>query len=127
MKKIIYVLIVIFFVPALSFSEPCVGVTELTIGNHDTFAFCWDPNPEPDISHYIIYRDGLALTDGTIFESACEVDRCDSPTYTENQKGNHSYYVTAVDLEGAESDPSDPVTVTVINMPPGKVKNVKIK
>ena len=114
----------LFLSGGMAFAGPCTGVTEATLGNHDEFSFCFDPNPViDDVQHYVLYRDGVVIE--VIPLSMCDAERCDTPTYLERQKGTYSYTLIAVDTEDLQSDHSDPVLVTVVNTPPGKPVNFK--
>ena len=125
MKKLALI-IAFLMVASYAHAELCTGVTEATVGNHETFSFCWDPNPvEDDVLNYVIYKDGLVMD--TVPVSMCNSESCNSPSYTENQKGVHVFTVRAVDTDGASSGDSNPVTLTIINVPPGNPGNFKKK
>ena len=72
----------------------------------------WDPATDPDgdpIYFYRIYRDGDTYADrvpsGLFFPSTGDIAWTDP----DSPDGSHDYYVTAVDENFAESEPSDPV------------------
>ncbi len=62
----------------------------------------WTPNEEPDIHYYKIYENGIYLdwTNST----------CYPLTFPNPIPQTYTYYVTAVDVYGFESDPSNTVT-----------------
>lgn len=68
----------------------------------------WDPNPEPDIDHYVVLRDGLRIGLST------------SPAYRDvgRPNGTYVYTVLAVDHEGLESEPSQPAAAVVARTTP---------
>ena len=122
----ILILIALIFVPMIAIAEPCTGVTEATISNHDTYAFCWDPNPDYDgVVYYNIYCNG-SLFD-SISNVVCDWERCDSGIYPKLARGVYVYTITAENIDGMESAHSEPVTITVFNEAPGQVKNPKKK
>jgi len=70
----------------------------------------WDPNTEPDLAGYIIYRNDV------------EIARVgnDTTSYTDNDvqpNTSYTYRISAYCTSGAESDMSDPVTVTIPGIP----------
>lgn len=83
----------------------------LTFAQQGFIQLAWEPNVEPDLSHYIMYRDtipgtmvyleSIPATD-TIFTDITAV--CCFTYY---------YKLTAVDLAGNESEPSNEVAATV--------------
>jgi subtilase family serine protease len=68
----------------------------------------WNPNPEPDIAHYVVFRDGERI--GTT----------STPNWVDPglENGTYRYTVTAVDAAGLESEESDPADAT-IDIQPG--------
>jgi subtilase family serine protease len=66
-------------------------------------ALVWSANPEPDIDRYVVIRDGERIA------------TTPSPAYRDERRPNavYQYQVLAVDLEGSESEPSDPATAVV--------------
>src|SRR5713101_7595707 len=66
----------------------------------------WNPNPEPDIDHYDLFRDGA-------FIGAAPASP--GPTYRDAALKNATYVytVSAVAADGNESEPSDPASVTI--------------
>ena len=126
MKGIIVLLAIVLVCPGLVLAEPCTGVTSATISNHDTYAFCWDPNPETDqVVYYNIYMNG------TLFDSlssvVCDWERCDTGLYPKLGRGEYVFTITAENIDGYESIQSDPVNITVVNVAPGQVKNLNKK
>ena len=82
----------------------------------ESVKLAWSPNIEPDLSHYNLYRD---TQPGTIVFLAA-ISKPDT-TYTDTQvaQGNTYYYkLTAVDIHGYESGPSNEVSVNIVNDPP---------
>jgi hypothetical protein len=85
----------------------------------------WELSPEGDFSNYRIYRCDHSVSDSfellrddygtTDFR---DTDLIDGTTY--------SYYVTAVDIEGLESNPSNTVTLTPQDFPPEPIQNLEI-
>jgi subtilase family serine protease/flagellar hook assembly protein FlgD len=63
----------------------------------------WNPNPEPDVAHYVVLRDGSRIGTST------------TPAYLDpgRPNGTWRYAVIAVDAVGHESDPSDPADATI--------------
>lgn len=69
--------------------------------------FCWTRNPEPDISSYVIY----AGTNVGQYNMSTNVGNVDRACVTNMVFPNITNYftVTAMNTNGLESDPSDPV------------------
>jgi len=68
--------------------------------------FAWQPNSEPDMSHYRLYQrigSNITMLKDNISHPAATTNH-DIPT-TDLAIG--IYYLTAVDTEGFESDPSN--------------------
>ncbi|MFX1274968.1 MAG: fibronectin type III domain-containing protein [Promethearchaeota archaeon] len=63
----------------------------------------WDANMETDFDHYIIYRDGIKITETTLNQYS-DTGLVSGMTYT--------YEVSAVDASGQEGLKSDPVSAT---------------
>ncbi len=63
----------------------------------------WDPGPEPDLDHYVVLRDGARIGTSPV------------PAFRDASRpnGTYVYAVVAVDLEGLESEASDPATAVV--------------
>jgi hypothetical protein len=82
----------------------------------------WDYNKEKDFSFYRIYRrvnssgSYAKIRDNYVAISFRNTDLTNDSDY--------SYYITAVDTEGLESDPSNIVTLSPRNFPPEMVKNL---
>jgi len=106
-------------------------ISTLTFAQEEFIKLAWSPNIEPDLSHYKMYRDNLPGT-MVYLDSISSSDTI----YTDAQVvlGDTYYYkVTAVDLSGNESDPSNEVfatggVLTVVN-DDGKntIKNFDLK
>jgi len=72
-------------------------------GSHETVRLTWKYDHVGDFSHFFVYRDGVRLDGKVLF-----------PAYTDRSVVNdvyYSYYVTAVDKHGNESEPSNTVWV----------------
>jgi hypothetical protein len=71
----------------------------------------WDPNPEPDVTGYVVLRD------------ATRIGTSPAPSYLDPglPNGTYRYAVIAVDAAGHESGESDPAdaTIDVQPVPPG--------
>jgi subtilase family serine protease/flagellar hook assembly protein FlgD/fibronectin type 3 domain-containing protein len=69
----------------------------------------WSANPEPDVTHYIVARDGA------------RVATAPEPTYRDVRRpnGSYEYRVIAVDQAGNESPESAPAAATTAVAPPG--------
>ena len=76
-----------------------------------TATLTWNANPEADLSGYHVYRNGARLTAtpiaGTTYHDSGLVANTD-----------YTYYVTAVDEVGNESEPSNSVALGVDSIPP---------
>lgn len=81
-----------------------------TFAQGEFIQLAWSPNIEPDLSHYKMYRDNMSGT-MVYLDSISASDTI----YTDMQvvNGDTYYYkLTAVDLSGNESDPSNEVFAT---------------
>ncbi|UCC45388.1 MAG: M20/M25/M40 family metallo-hydrolase [Candidatus Zixiibacteriota bacterium] len=68
----------------------------------------WAENKEADFSYYNLYRGYVGVNDPQLFES-----NITDTSFVDNTiipRVEHAYYVTAVDLDGFESEPSETVT-----------------
>jgi len=75
----------------------------------ETVELNWDISSDEDFSYYNVYRqDQSSLEAATIFET-------ENNNYSDNIDidGDYQYWVTAVDVSGNESDPSEPAMVTL--------------
>jgi fibronectin type 3 domain-containing protein len=84
----------------------------------------WSPNTEPHLSHYNLYRD---TEPGTIVYLAT-IEKSDT-IYTDTRiiEGETYYYkLTAVDVQGFESAPSNEVMATIKAIPGEDNENVAI-
>ena len=80
---------------------PPTGVTAVV--GIESIELAWEPNPEPDLSGYRVYR---ALGSG---EFAVLAARVEPPAFSDRMaaaSGVHRYRVTAIDRSGNESAPS---------------------
>jgi len=76
-----------------------------------TATLIWNANPESDLRGYHVYRNGPRFTTISIAET----------TYRDSSlvaNTDYTYYITAVDKVGNESDPSNSVTLGVDSIPP---------
>ena len=73
----------------------------------------WDRNPEPDIDHYVVIRDGVRIA---IVEQPAQGDVPYRDVGRPN--GTYVYQIVAVDHEPLESELSDPATAIVLNTTP---------
>jgi len=116
MKKLLFLTLMALLVPVLAF-----GAADVT--------FEWDSNTEADISHYNIYRsdDGTATWNQV---NASPITHSGSGTETWMDlgvsDGTYSWYVTAVDTEGNESQPSNIVSATIDSTAPQPPANFLI-
>ena len=76
----------------------------------------WDANTESDMAFYRVYLNGERVGIATH----------PTTTYTHQTmyEGNHAFYVTAVDVMGNESGPSNSVSVN-ISIPPEPPANCR--
>tara|TARA_B100000609_G_scaffold176443_1_gene154299 strand:- start:52 stop:597 length:546 start_codon:yes stop_codon:yes gene_type:complete len=75
----------------------------------ETVELDWNISPDEDFSYYNVYRqDQSSLEVAIIFET-------ENNYYSDNIEidGDYQYWVTAVDVSGNESDPSEPAMVTL--------------
>ncbi len=75
----------------------------------------WNPNSEPDFSHYLIYRCDSVILQPTIPENliATTFDSCYCDSNVQADSAYY-YWVCAVDLYGNKSVPSKPSQVVVV-------------
>lgn len=115
-SKRIPVLLCLYFSLALLISslQPSPGFAEkVTLG--------WDPNPEPDLEGYVVYRNVGAPGPPFKYEDTLLEDDLSDPlnpmvTITGlSEKKEYYIAVTAYDMEGNESDFSDDVCVKIVN------------
>ncbi len=77
----------------------------------DRADLAWSQPPEPDVARYAIYRDGQLVHQ---IDDAATLQWTDGPL----PNATYEYEVTAIDVVGNESDPSNPEAVTVAVTPP---------
>jgi hypothetical protein len=68
----------------------------------------WTPNPEADLSHYRLYRRASEQMPFQLLH-----DNLTSSTYTDSSvlsQAQYQYYLTALDLDANESQPSDTIS-----------------
>ena len=82
------------------------GVQAFTGG--DGILLTWDPPMDEDFGYHRVYRHDLGSDD-----PAVEFTTVDTFFVDDVADGNYEYWITAVDLNGNESDPSIIVTVTL--------------
>ncbi|MBD3211961.1 MAG: hypothetical protein GF311_05060, partial [Candidatus Lokiarchaeota archaeon] len=94
--------------------DPPIKVSGLSavVNGETQIDLTWDTNPEPDIDHYNIYRDGILL-DTSITNTYSDTGLEIGTTYT--------YTVSAVDDSGNEGIQSDPASATTENYVPSQV------
>ncbi|MFX0091700.1 MAG: lamin tail domain-containing protein [Candidatus Hodarchaeota archaeon] len=100
---------------SLSDITPPAQVTGLTATpiSSTQIDLSWSANTEPDLDHYVIYRDGDVLTTTTA-SSYSDTGLAESTTYT--------YEVSAVDISSNEGLKSDPASDTTFDAtPPAQV------
>jgi len=123
MKKLMVIMICLLLCPIVSHADSFI------IG--DNISFAWNANSDGDLAGYRIY---FSDTSGVyIFGSSSpnlkiqilcngEDSSLECTTYSTNEFGIGTWYfiITAVDLAGQESDPSNELTavVTAPNAPP---------
>lgn len=75
---------------------------QATVFDNDV-VLTWNANPEPDVVRYVVLRDGVRIA------------TVPTPTYRDigRPNGIYQYTVIAVDLEGLESEPSDPAEALI--------------
>lgn len=74
----------------------------------------WDDNTDYDFGYYRVYRNDVYIADANTSEFSETLD----------SSGIYTYYVTAVDTGGLESEPSEAVAVLAGMLPPGRVRAV---
>lgn len=85
----------------------------------------WDPSPEPDLDHYTLYEATKSGHQSGPWKEVATIDK-DVPTYTRTvpDVGNFTWYVTATDEAGNESQPSNTLDL-YDNTPPAQIKNLR--
>jgi len=77
------------------------------VGDTVQMILTWDPNDEPDLHQYAIYRDTVL-----VFEPGVPIGYSDTEYFEDNDPPNTQngfwYVVTAWDVNGNESEPSEP-------------------
>jgi subtilase family serine protease/flagellar hook assembly protein FlgD/WD40 repeat protein len=75
---------------------------QATVFDNDVL-LTWNANPEPDVVRYVVLRDGVRIA------------TVPTPTHRDvgRPNGTYVYTVIAVDIEGLESEPSDPAEALV--------------
>ena len=97
----------------------------------------WNPNPEPDVQGYRVYRSD---SKGGHYRLIGKVDRRSKTSFVDSQglmdKGEYYYRITAVNVADVEGDPTEPVSATTRGIPlapqgltakAGMVKSVSIE
>lgn len=83
---------------------------QLLAQTNGSVTLAWDPNPEPDISHYIVYKRLL----GGSYDPALIVTNGTVATVSNlTQNATWFFVVTAINTSGLESDYSNEVSATV--------------
>jgi hypothetical protein len=88
---------------------PAVPDQLLATFSGETVELDWSASTDNDFAYFNIYRQDLGSSDAAAVFSSEENFYTDDVGYL----GEFEYWVTAVDLSGNESDPSDPATVTL--------------
>ncbi len=102
------------FLPVVIFSP--FLFPSAVFAQQESVKLIWSPNIEPDLSHYNLYRD---TQPGTMFFLTAISKPDTNYTDTQVSQGNTYYYkLTAVDIHGYESGPSNEVSADVFNDPP---------
>ena len=92
-------------VPYVDRFPPAQPVRLNVIASANAIELSWERNTEADLKHYRVWRDGQVLADAI-----------DVPAYTDRTAArgkSYRYAVSAVDLYGNESSPSQPVEITI--------------
>jgi hypothetical protein len=95
---------------------PPSGFTVVAVDS-ETVLLYWDPNPEPDIAHYNVYRDtaqGFAPTAGHLIAAVSDTFHVDSGL-TEDV---YYYRLSAVDTAGQESAFTPEGSAVLLSPPP---------
>lgn len=110
MKKLILIL-AILLIPLFAFAA-----TSVTLN--------WDPNTEPDLAGYRLYR---STTSGSGYSKVGEIT-APSTEFTDTVIMDGTYYwvVTAFDANGNESGFSNEVSAVLDSTPPGAPAGLKI-
>ncbi len=95
------------------------GLKAVPDGNDITVT--WNPNTEPDLDGYLLYRDGVLVNvpeNGVIGPLKNYLIK--ETTYLDEgvSDGEHIYIVYAMDFAGNISEPSDPASALIDNHPP---------
>ena len=98
MKRLFLILVCLLFMATTAFAGTTVSLI-------------WSPNSESDLAGYKIYQDGVLQTP----DITCPADdaSCCEWISQELTEGEHSWYATAFDIYGNESEPSNTVTATI--------------
>ena len=116
MKKLFSTILTVLFFVSTSFAATNVS-------------FRWQPNVEPDLSGYKVYRSGSE--NGTYTEVGnipCGPSDSSCSEFTEMgvPDGTYWWYATALDTEGFESIPSNKATDILDSTPPEAPQNMNI-
>lgn len=119
---------------AIAQEDVCEGVTEFTITQGDSFAMCWDRNPDTDyVDEYRVHKSSTSgeheLSDpviGVLKDDACLTTTCHLGSLTEHETGTHYLIVRAYDDQNRWSGPSNEVILivklNVLPVPPQQLK-----
>jgi hypothetical protein len=108
------------FASAVHLLLACVLITAFATTAHSQSAVvAWDPNSEPDIAGYRIYRSELLGTYPPVSLNNGLTTSTSFTDYTPQNGRTYYYVITAMNSVGMESDYSDAITVTI----PPKITN----
>ena len=102
---------------------PPTGLVAAVAGGSADVALTWDPNGEPDLDGYLLYRDGsLANAEGGA-PGDLRAFLIRDPSYLDRARpdGTYTYVVLAMDLAGNLSGPSNEAAATVSRQAPHAV------
>jgi len=100
----------------------CDGEDSISIDQYGRYQLCWKKNTQPDATKYTVSQSTVSGQEGdeivTVLQDECEEYICKSPPLDAPGLGTYYYTVYAHDSMGRRSDPSNEVSMTVLNYPP---------
>lgn len=119
MAKLLVVCLVTFMLFGVTVSYAQENSAEIDKGGE--YGFEWEPNGEPDLAGYRLYRSNTSggYTYGSGNEYASVGLVTESPRFIEDIEGTYYFVITAFDEGGHESGPSNEVVLSVEDLPPG--------